>query len=156
MKKLLVILAILLTLPFREGLGVGSLHASYFEVQVPMSERQQAFGTKQYGERQVVATGHFCTTVNAIDEYGHAYSPGQSANPSGPRRGKKVEENDFEDDPFMPSNVVPVGDVPWILLAFLIIVYIATIVPRTHSRRTFKLLLSHLSRVEQWKKILKK
>lgn len=144
MKRLIAIL-------FMCAVTLGA-YASFFEVQVAMSEK------RAYGEKVELTDGHFHTTIQPIDDFGHAYSPGQSTSggsysPNGPRR---VGHKDDEDDPFMPSQVAPVGDIPWILLAFLMIVYIATIVPRTHSRRTFKLLLSHLSRVEQWRKILKK
>ncbi len=150
MKKILVILIVLFGSVLWNRVGLSA--ASYFELQVPMTEKQS------YGEQQIVK-GHFTTTVNAIDEYGHAYTPGST--PTGPRRvgpiggGGSGGNGGLPSDPFW-TEVVPIGDIPWVLLVILIIVYIAAIVPRTHSRRTFKLLLSHLSRVEQWRKILKK
>ena len=67
-----------------------------------------------------LTTGHFRTTVNALDHNGIAYSPGQSATASGgPRRAKRVEEDDHSDDPFL----IPVGDTPWILFALLALAY---------------------------------
>lgn len=123
-------------------------YASFFEVQVAMSEK------RAYGEKVELTDGHFHTTIQPIDDFGHAYSPGQSTSggsysPNGPRR---VGVGGLPPDPFMP----PVGDIPWILFAILIIVYIAKNVPRTHSCRGKTELLSYLERVEQLRKRLKK
>jgi len=69
-----------------------------------------------------LTTGHFCTTVNPLDQYGHAYSPGAAMGSSkpGPR---KVGGKDHSDDPYMPTNVDPIGDTPWILFVLLVIGY---------------------------------
>ena len=98
-----------------------SAYASYFEVQVPMSDKQ---AQTQMFSHQPLATGHFQTTVNTLDPNGHAYLPGQSAaGNNGPHHAKKVSHDDDEDDPYLPSNVVPLGSTPWVLFLLLMIAY---------------------------------
>lgn len=98
-----------------------SAYASYFEVQVPMSDKQ---AQTQMFSHQPLATGHFQTTVNTLDPNGHAYLPGQSAaGNNGLHRAKKVSHDDDEDDPYLPSNVVPLGSTPWALFLLLILAY---------------------------------
>ena len=97
-------------------------YASYFEVQVPMSSHQQTTMLSQ----QPLTSGRFQTSVNSLDENGHAYAPGQSSSgknyaPGGPRR---VSHDDDEDDPYM-GNVVPLGDTPWFIMLLLSLGYIA-------------------------------
>lgn len=104
-----------------------STHASYFEVQVAMTEPQPV----QVIGHHILTTGQFTTTVNPLDETGLAYAPGQytpgqTYNPSSsskPHRAKKVEEDDYEDDPFM-SNVMPVRETPYVLFGLLILAYL--------------------------------
>ena len=96
-------------------------YASYFEVQVPMTEQQQV----QVIGHRTIATGHFSTTVNSLSSGGIAYAPGQTPGTSlssGPHRAKKVEDEDYEDDPFM-GNFVPLGSTPWVLFLLLILAY---------------------------------
>ena len=127
MRRFIYILLFLLSLPFREG--AGSVYASYFEVQVPMSDKQ---AQTQMFSHQPLATGHFSTTVNTLDPNGHAYSPGQSAvGNSGPHHAKKVSHDDDEDDPFM-GNVVPIGETPFALFALLLLAYMTV---RLRDRR---------------------
>ena len=111
MKRLVLILSLLLSL---------SAHASYFEVQVTMAEPQPV----QVIGHHTMTTGRFTTTVNPLDDCGCACAPGQSATTgrTGPFRAKKVEEDDYEDDPFM-SNVMPVGATPYVLFGLLILAY---------------------------------
>ena len=110
-------------------------YASFFEVQVAMSEK------RAYGEKVELTNGHFQTTVQPIDDFGHAYSPGQSASggthtPNGPRR---VGHKDDEDDPCMPSQVAPIGDVPWGIMVILIIAYVAYFLIRMkHAQKRLK------------------
>lgn len=106
-------------------------YASFFEVQVAMSEK------RAYGERVELTDGHFHTTIQLIDDFGHAYSPGQSTSggsysPNGPRR---VGHKDDEDDPFMPSQVAPIGDIPWGVMVILIIAYVAYYLIRMRQSR---------------------
>ena len=105
MKKLIAIL-----LMFTVTCGV---YASYFEVQVPMSDKHV------YGERTTLTTGHFQTTVNTLDASGRAYAPGQGAHyaPGGPRRVQGEDEDDDREteDPFF-DQVQPIGDTPWFFM----------------------------------------
>lgn len=97
-------------------------YASFFEVQVPMSERQQT-----YGERVSFSTGHFQTTIQPIDDNGHAYTPGQT--PSGPRRvgpiggGETGGNGGLPSDP-MWGDVAPIGPTPYILFILLLAAYV--------------------------------
>lgn len=86
-----------------------------------MSDKQ---AQTQMFSHQPLATGHFQTTVNTLDPNGHAYLPGQSAaGNNGPHHAKKVSHDDDEDDPYLPSNVVPLGSTPWVLFLLLMIAY---------------------------------
>lgn len=161
-KVLVVILGIFLTLPFRDGLGLGySAFALSFEVQVPIASRgtqmtmyttsnarvthigSAGFGTpvnstpsSSYRPSQTVinmsttsrpvsaaaiSTGRFTTYVPAVDASGHAQDPYAPNRP----RPRKVEDEDHEIDPYMPANVAPLGDTPWILLILLLLGYAA-------------------------------
>lgn len=128
MERFIYILALLLILPFGDRMGVGSAaYASFFEVQVPMSERSAAYGVRSatLGEKTALTDGHFHASVQPIDAFGHAYYPGQSSEgnsytPAGPRR---VGHDDDEDDPMM-NNVAPVGNIPWFFLALLLAAYL--------------------------------
>ena len=95
-----------------------SAYASYFEVQVPMSEKQTS--TQMFGH-QPLTTGHFGTTVHTLDQSGRAYTPGQSSSSSsgitGPRR---VGGNDHSDE----INPVPHGDTPWLFIGLLLLIYL--------------------------------
>ena len=102
-----------------------SAYASYFEVQVAMTEPQPV----QVIGHHTLTTGRFTTTVNPLDEAGIAYAPGQNApgqtynaTSSKPHRAKKVEEDDYEDDPFM-GKVVPVEDNAWLCFVLLTAAY---------------------------------
>lgn len=103
-----------------------STHASYFEVQVAMTEPQPV----QVLGHHTLTTGRFTTTVNPLDETGLAYAPGQytpgqTYNPSSsskPHRAKKVEEDDYEDDPFM-GKVVPIGENAELCFLLLVAAY---------------------------------
>lgn len=96
-----------------------------------MTEKQS------YGEQQIVK-GHFTTTVNAIDEYGHAYTPGST--PTGPRRvgpiggGGSGGNGGLPSDPFW-TEVVPIGDIPWGVMVILIIAYVAYYLIRMRQSR---------------------
>lgn len=71
-------------------------------------------------ECKPLAVGHFRTTTPTLDPYGRAYIPGQTpAGSDGPHRAKKVGHDEDEDDPFMPSQVAPIGDIPWIFFSLL-------------------------------------
>ena len=87
--------------------------ASYFEVQVPMSQQQTPVMTQQ-----PLTSGRFQTTVNPLDDNGCAYAPGQST--SGPRRVGPGPGGGLPSDPFMP-----IGDTPWLIMALLALFYIA-------------------------------
>lgn len=107
-----------------------SAYASYFEVQVPMSDKQ---AQTQMFSHQPLATGHFSTTVQPIDACGRAYAPGQvpAGNASGPQHLRRVSHDDDEDDPFM-GNVVPIGETPFALFALLLLAYMTV---RLRDRR---------------------
>ena len=139
MKKILSILLLLLALPFNQGMGArADIFTSRYGVQVPISERKTDYGARQihYGEKSTLTNGHFQTTVNALDVYGHAYCPGQmtNGNTSIPNRGRMVGHDDDEDDPMM-GNVVPVGNIPWILMLILSLGYFCfKLITRTRAR----------------------
>ena len=146
MKRFIVILFCALSL---------SAYASYFEVQVPMSSQSSTYAVHTTSSAQVttvgggayhpsqtvinmqstarqiqtaaIPSGRFTTYVPAVGKDGHAYFPGQATTSnSGPHRAKKVGHDDDEDDPYMPSQVVPIGDTPWwfiLLLSFACVGY---------------------------------
>ena len=106
-------------------------YASFFEVQVPMSERTSVYGVKStaLGERTSLTDGHFRTSVQPVDGFGHAYSPGQSSDgnsytPGGPRRVLGEDEDDPREteDPLW-GNVAPIGPTPYILFVLLLAAY---------------------------------
>lgn len=90
-------------------------YASYFEVQVPLSA-QTTMTTS------VRPTGHFCTTVNTLDESGCSYAPSAERSYK-PYRPRRVEDDSPEDDPYM-GNHTPVGDTPYVFFALLIAGYV--------------------------------
>jgi len=99
-------------------LAVLDLHASYFELHVPLTSKTEA------AVSHPVSTGRFHTTVHALDANGNAYAPGQSATgahyaPGGPRR---VNGEDSQYDNPDPSPT-PVGDTPWLIIAGLGFIY---------------------------------
>ncbi|MBO7458520.1 MAG: hypothetical protein J6T80_04615 [Paludibacteraceae bacterium] len=68
-----------------------------------------------------LANGHFQTTVQPVDDYGHAYTPGQSYSPatsSGPRR----VGGDLPPDPFA-GDAAPIGEIPFVLFALMFVAY---------------------------------
>ena len=91
-----------------------------------MSDKQTS--TQMFGH-QPLTTGHFGTTVNTLDQFGHAYSPGQAATGTNKvRRGKKVDGENPEDptqtpDPF-DCDVLPLGDTPWLFIGLLLLIYL--------------------------------
>lgn len=151
MKKLLYIL-ILLTLPFREGLGVGySAYASPYEVQVPMSCRQHSSSPVVYTassarlhsvgssgtyrpSQTVVNMGSTVRLLNSSSvPTGRFSTYVPSVNASGRAvltesegvgrpHVRRVSHDDDEDDPFM-GKVDPVGDIPWWLFVLLAVGY---------------------------------
>lgn len=103
-----------------------------------MSDKQTS--TQMFGH-QPLTTGHFGTTVNALDQNGRAYTPGQMASMgnSGPRRGKKVDGENPEDptqtpDPF-DCDVLPLGDTPWLFMCVCACVCAFLIYKRTRKQQ---------------------
>ena len=108
-----------------------STYASYFEVQVPMSAQTTMTtpmrSTSSYVPSTATTsaarpTGHFSTTVNALDESGCSYAPGTDRSYK-PYRPRRVEDDSPEDDPYM-GNHTPIGDTPYILFALLLAGYV--------------------------------
>lgn len=106
-------------------------YASYFEVQMPISAQTTMTTSMRSTSSYVTSTattstarptGHFCTTVNALDESGRSYAPGaeRSYKPYRPYRVNGEDEGENSEDPFME----PIGDTPWILFALLIAGYV--------------------------------
>lgn len=158
MKKITyILLLILLTFPFGDGIGGGyyALAVSY-DVQVPVSSRHNntyAVYTTSSTRARVVGSGtyfsspntinmhttarqhnrvgeptcRFTTYVPAIDASGYAHTPSEiTAGQSSSSRPhvRRVGHDDDEDDPFM-GNVDPIGDVPWWMMALLLLGYAA-------------------------------
>ena len=80
--------------------------------------------------QQPLTSGRFQTSVNSLDENGRAYSPGQT--PTGPRRvgpggggNPNPGSGGLPSDPFW-TEVVPLGDTPWLIMALLALLYIAS------------------------------
>lgn len=123
MKKIVYIILLFFALPT----GVrADIYTSPYGVQVTMFERTQdnCGRINTLLQRTPLTTGHFQTNAQALDEFGHAYWPGQSATQTGgPHRAKKVGHDEDEDDPFMPAQIDPIGDTPWILFILLALAY---------------------------------
>lgn len=98
-----------------------------------MSEKQTS--TQMFGH-QPLTTGHFGTTVHALDQSGRAYSPGQMATTAtyGPHRAKKVDPDADDPDPNDESEVLPLGDTPWFFICVCACVCAFLIYKRTRKQ----------------------
>lgn len=167
MKRFIYILLLLLTLPFRNGLGVGycAYAASPYGVQVQMaapksntsglhmtsSARVSTVGsggaytpalpmstTTRQANKGIIPSGRFSTSVPTLDANGHAYTPSQiTAGETSLNRShiRKVSHDDDEDDPYLPSNVVPLGSTPWVLFLLLMIAYFGLKIRKNRKKR---------------------
>ena len=99
-----------------------------------MSEKQTS--TQMFGH-QPLTTGHFGTTVHALDQSGRAYTPGQMSTTAayGPHRGKKVDPDEDDPEPNEESLVYPLGDTPWLFMCVCACVCAFLIYKRTRKQQ---------------------